>query len=386
MSHQGRGEYVDIEILTVAVYPRIGGMTTWIDQIARGLAGLGWRVRLVGISDRWSDEYDDAPFDAVHIRMPSPMRGILEPADKIWRWKRAVQSLRRWSSQNAVPKLRLSDSTPGILHATSQLANRDHAPWAVLAGGDVFAETAHSPFAFYLHRRILRDLRMAKRVFVDGPDLVRSLSTHGVPEDHLIVQYHGVDLSNRPSSPLEPSFFPKMRGGLRLVWHGKHSDTGGPLRFIEIASKAPGTIARLAGEGPQSPEVRSCLQSRGCGEWWMGPLPPQQVPRFLAEGEVGVYPLKDMAGIPRVLLESMAAGLMTIAYPVGSSAELIEDGTNGFLCQNEDEVLSLIRRACCEPDLIQKLGEAARSTIARKWSMEATTRDLARNLEEVSSP
>lgn len=386
MSNQGHGENVDLEILTVAVSPRIGGMTSWIDQVARGLAGLGWRVRLVGISDRWSDEYDDAPFEAVHIRMPSPKTGILESADKLWRWKRAVQSLRRWSSRNGPPRLRLSDSTPGILHAACQLSQRDHAPWAVLAGGDVFAETAHNPFAFYLHRRILRDLSAAKRVFVDGPDLVSTLSTHGVPEDHLVVQYHGVDLSSFPSSPQESAFFPKKRGGLRLVWHGKHSDTGGPLRFIEIASKAPGTMARLAGEGPQSPEVRSCLQSRGCGEWWMGPLPPQQVPRFLMEGELGVYPLKDMAGIPRVLLESMAAGLMTIAYPVGSSSELIENGVDGFLCQDEDAVLSLIKQALCEPELVHRVGEAARCTIARKWSKEATTRDLAQNLEAVLSP
>jgi len=37
--------------MTVAVKPRVGGMTRWFEQIAHGMSARGWRVRLVAFSD-----------------------------------------------------------------------------------------------------------------------------------------------------------------------------------------------------------------------------------------------------------------------------------------------------------------------------------------------
>jgi glycosyltransferase involved in cell wall biosynthesis len=374
---------VDLEILTVAVYPRIGGMTSWIDQVAHGLAGMGWKVRLIGFSDAWSADYNDAPFEAVHIRMPAPAEGILAPWDKWRRWREVHKTLRHWQARQPPPRLRLSDSTPGILHTAHKISQTDGAPWVVLAGGDIFAETSESRIAGPLQAQIRRGLNQARRIFVDGSDLIDSLAGHGVRRDLLAIQYHGVESDRFLPRPGPPQFFPEGTSLLRVAWHGKHADYNGPLRFIDLAAKAEGILPRLAGDGPQRGAVTRRLEALHHPEWWLGPLPVRDVGKFLSEAGAGIYPLSAMAGVPRVLLESMAAGLATLTYDVGIARDLIRQGENGFICRDEHEMLAALHQVRSDPALRKRIGEAAREAIRKDWTVEATLQSFAKALEAV---
>ncbi len=372
---------VDLEILTVAVHPRIGGMTTWIDSLAHGFAALGWSVRLVGISDEWSEHYNDAPFQALHVPMAAPAGGLLNPIDKWRRWREVRHSLLRWNRGHPSPRLRLSDSTPGILKTAKALTNQDQVPWIVLAGGNVFDETSGYFWSPLMHRSIRANMGSAERVFVDGPDLRLSLASHGIPPEKIEVQYHGVDISTFGTGKGSNTFFKQDDSGMKLVWHGRLTDTGGPLRFLSIASQVPDCSVRMCGEGPQREEVLNQLSRLGHPEWYVGQLTRLGVASLLGEAEIGIYPLRSMAGIPRVLLESMASGLVTLTWDTGACRELITDTRDGFICRDETAMLEILGKLRNAPELVRGIGSEARETVKKSWTEEATLQAFARKLE-----
>jgi hypothetical protein len=77
-------------------------------------------------------------------------------------------------------RLRLSDGTLGPMQAAIVRNTVQKAPWVVLHGGDVFAESAHLWGSSYYHHRLRRCLKQAERIFVDGPDLIESFSRQGI--------------------------------------------------------------------------------------------------------------------------------------------------------------------------------------------------------------
>ena len=44
-----------VAIISVASYPRIGGMTTWMDKIATSLSDEGFQVRFYAIIENYDD-------------------------------------------------------------------------------------------------------------------------------------------------------------------------------------------------------------------------------------------------------------------------------------------------------------------------------------------
>ncbi|MCG3198078.1 MAG: hypothetical protein GHCLOJNM_02572 [bacterium] len=373
---------MDLEILTVAVYPRLGGMTSWIDQVAHGLARLGWRVRLIGISDDFSSVYDNAPFETIHLPMVSPERDRFGPLSRLARWREAHRMLLKWCKDQPKPRLRLSDSTPGVLQTTRRLSQDDQVPWAVLAGGDIFSETKGAPLSPLLHSRLRSHLNAAKSIFVDGPDLRESLGRSGIARDKLHVLYHGVSEEAFSVSSDPPEFF-SHDSGPRLAWHGRHVEDAGPFRFLEILKRIPDAQGLLAGDGPLRPEILERIQPFGNRCAWVGPLPPPDLGRFLAEGQFGVYPLRNMAGVPRVLLESMAAGLVTLTLETGACRELIRHGENGLVCRDESDMAATLEGLHRNPEARRSIGLAARETIRSRWSEEASIRATARAFEEL---
>lgn len=373
---------VDLEILTVAVNPRIGGMTSWIDRIIRGLSAFGWKIRLVAVSDRPPEEYEAAGCEVVHIPT-APVRltdGLLE---KLTRWRRVRHKLFSHTHLLHPPRLLLSDSTPGVIRTAGRYARLIEVPWVVLAGGNIFAETRTQMLAPFLHSQVRTDLIRADRVFVDGFDLKDALEKEGVAQDKVEIQYAGIDLEEFPDRPLKPRFFPPRGDNLHMVWHGNHAEPNGVLRFIDFAQHCRNGIARFCGDGQQREQVLARLAKLGHPEWYVGRLAKNQLPAFLGEADCGIYPLENMAGIPRVLLEAMAAELSTLTFPVGSVNELIENEVNGFLCRDAEDMLEKVHILQSHPELMERMGRAARQTIQRKWSEESLLRQFATRLEEV---
>jgi len=272
-----------------------------------------------------------------------------------------------------------------VLHLAHHLAKIDGVPWVVLAGGDIFKETEGSPFAGLFHNRIRRDLNAADRIWVDGPDLVESLSGRGVRRDLFRVCYHGIDLERWVSESGSGRYFEEEagRGKFKLVWHGRLAEQHGPLRFVEIASWVDGAEARMCGGGEESETLKRRLEEIGKPEWWLGLLAEDELGGFLSEGDCGVYPLRETAGIPTVVLEAMSMGIPCLTYPVGAVGELIRHGENGFICRTPDEIVRTLESLRDDPNFRGQVGRRARKTIEDHWSVEATLDIVEKEFREI---
>jgi glycosyltransferase involved in cell wall biosynthesis len=71
------------------------------------------------------------------------------------------------------------------------------------------------------------------------------------------------------------------------------------------------------------------------------------------------------------MIEAMACGTPTIAFPRGSVPEIIEDGVSGFIVENEAEALSAIARL---PELDR---ESVRSAFERRFTARRMAEDYA---------
>jgi glycosyltransferase involved in cell wall biosynthesis len=142
-----------------------------------------------------------------------------------------------------------------------------------------------------------------------------------------------------------------------------------PERFVELAAKLSGRFPDahflLVGDG----ELRRGLERkrREAGLEGRLHLPGwrRDVPAILDAATV-VTLTSRFEGLPRVLVEALAAGVPVVAMAVDGVAEVVRDGENGFLV-GEGDVETLSARVAMllgDPDLRTRLAGAANRGLA----------------------
>ena len=107
-----------------------------------------------------------------------------------------------------------------------------------------------------------------------------------------------------------------------------------PLDFVRMAAEVATTVpdARfvMVGEGRMRPRAEELARRLGladrivfCG-WW------DDIPGLLAATQVSVLCSRH-EGLPRAVVESLAAGVPVVATAVNGTPEVVRDGVNGFL-------------------------------------------------------
>ena len=77
--------------------------------------------------------------------------------------------------------------------------------------------------------------------------------------------------------------------------------------------------------------------------------------------------------IPTVLLEAMACGCCVISTKCGMVEEIIENGVNGFISDDKEELKKYINICLNDNNLCKEMGEKARKTIIEKFSLSKFT-------------
>lgn len=77
-----------------------------------------------------------------------------------------------------------------------------------------------------------------------------------------------------------------------------------------------------------------------------------------------------LSPIPTSLLEAMSCGCAVVSTATCMIPEIIENGVNGFISNDENELRSYIELLLNDDELNKKVGENARSTIISKFSEE----------------
>jgi glycosyltransferase involved in cell wall biosynthesis len=106
----------------------------------------------------------------------------------------------------------------------------------------------------------------------------------------------------------------------------------------------------------------------------------------LLQMHVGIMPLEDDAwsrgkcGFKA--LQYMALGIPAIVSPVGVNTEIVQHGTNGFVCADAAAWEQTLAEVLTRPKHLATLSAAARHTIEERYSVVANTGNFIRLLDE----
>ena len=150
----------------------------------------------------------------------------------------------------------------------------------------------------------------------------------------------------------------------------------------------------LVGMGPDEEEIRRKVDELGLSD-------NTKIPGHVDDISVldGFYRLADIFvfpsvydNAPMVVREAARAGTPPILARESSAAEIIEDGVNGRLCENDAvDLARVIREMLSDPQALEAMGEQARLTIPKPWDtiidkVEARYRYLIDHHEEHKNP
>jgi glycosyltransferase involved in cell wall biosynthesis len=148
--------------------------------------------------------------------------------------------------------------------------------------------------------------------------------------------------------------------------------TGPNLRYLNVIRPA---LKRLNERFPivlkvissEAPNISECPVTFKSWRW-------EDEADDLASLDVGIMPLTDdpwtRGKAAFKALQYMAAGLPAVCSDVGISREVIQHGENGFLVNTADEWVEVLVTLARDRELRRRIGEKARATVARKYSLE----------------
>jgi glycosyltransferase involved in cell wall biosynthesis len=271
-----------------------------------------------------------------------------------------------------------------IVHSYNFYANVFAIPAARLAGAHVVASIRDMGIYLSARQRHLQRYicRFADQILVNATAIKNWLVTEGYDGSRITVIPNGIDLSRFE----QVSHGGGLHGELNLPVSAPLVGVVGRvarLKGIEDFLQAAVTVARrfpaarflvvggtFTGDESFQLELMDLAERLGVVKSVTFTGFRSDVERILPDLSVSVLPSLS-EGLSNALLESMAAGVPVVATRVGDSAEAVRDGENGLLVPpaNPDSLAEAICRLLGDPALSARLGEAARRSVAERFSM-----------------
>jgi glycosyltransferase involved in cell wall biosynthesis len=151
-----------------------------------------------------------------------------------------------------------------------------------------------------------------KRKFVDG----------GLPEDRILV---------KPNF-LSPDPGPGPGDGDYLLFAGRLTEDKGILALLEAGRRIETGTLLIAGEGPLRPVIQEAARCQPNIQY-IGPQGASEIRELMGRAKALVFPSLWFEGFPMAIVESLARGTPVIASRLGSMAEIVQDGKNGWLVE-----------------------------------------------------
>ena len=129
----------------------------------------------------------------------------------------------------------------------------------------------------------------------------------------------------------------------------------------------------LVGTGEQQEQLAAVAQDVGCRLAFLGRVPNTELARLMQGYTVFALPSLH-EGLPKVLIEAMACGMICVGTDVPGTHDLIVDGVNGYLARgtSAEAIAAALARAFSEQRT--EYGAAARRLIEQKFGIEQYAR------------
>ena len=202
-----------------------------------------------------------------------------------------------------------------------------------------------------------------------------SLVKRGIAADKIHVIRRGLD-----EFP-EIKLLREERAPLRIICVARLVEKKGLDHQIKIYARLKRNgldfTARIIGDGPLRPMLQSMIADLGLGDWvkLTGHLPLAGVWEQMAWADVLVHtgviaPSGDRDGLPNVIPEAMAAGVLVVTSPVAGTTEAIQQNVTGLVADVTDAAAweTALRRLAVDGVLVDRLQTAARAWVDENYN------------------
>jgi glycosyltransferase involved in cell wall biosynthesis len=150
-------------------------------------------------------------------------------------------------------------------------------------------------------------------------------------------------------------------GAIRIVM-----DEGVPIKYV------------IAGSGPHEQAIRARIERLGLGDavTLRGTMDEQSVIDLLHQSDAFVLASVGLGeASPVAVMEAMSVGLPVVCSRIGGTADMITDGTDGFLTEMGDEagIAARLKELAGSEELRARLGDAARRRAIEQFDVTRTT-------------
>lgn len=260
---------------------------------------------------------------------------------------------------------------------------------AVVGGGYVFTSSSLSMRAIRplvkLALRFLLNPPSSRVVFENRDDMSAFIKEGLIRADSaVLIKGAGVDVDlytpkTRPSVP------PLIVMPARLLWDK------GVGEFVQAARllRERGIEARFALVGDIDPGNRASIDAATLNQWKTEGIVElwgfrQDMPEVLNQAEIVCLP-SYREGLPKALLEAMAASLPCVTTDVPGCREAVQDGLNGLLVPPRDPpaLAHALARLIQDPDLGRQMGQQGKARVLADFSSSIICRQTVQVYEDL---
>ncbi len=374
-------------IAPFATYPK-GTTRARVLPLARALAGRGHQVAVfIPPWDHPEEAGREETRTSLHIRwLPLPRRALvprlsLHLAGEALRTHPEVIHIFKPKAHAGLALLWLwlrRSSIPRVL---------DSDDWEGRGGWNEVNPYTRAQKAFFQWQETFLPRHCADAVTVASRTLETQMWGLGLPPKRVVYLPNGVDRRRHASwEQADPAPFRERLGlnGHPVVLLYTRFDRFTLNRAVEVLSgvarEVPEVRFLVVGRGffGEEETLQKEMAGRGLGEHlvYAGWVPEDDLPAYLAAGDVAYYPMDDnlinRASCSMKLLELLVAGRAVVTDAVGENREVLEDHRSGRLTPPGDipaqveAIVTLLR----SPEMRRSLGEAARRRVWQEYSWE----------------
>jgi glycosyltransferase involved in cell wall biosynthesis len=353
-------------VLRVITRLNVGGPATHVTLANRGLEDRGWETLLVfGRVEPDEAEIDTAAISTPTLRVPALARPIRPLADV-----RAAAGIAR-----AIRHFR-----PHVVHTHLAKAGQLGRGMALLTSSAVRVHTFHGTvFGGYFGDAASRAIVGAERLLGARTQAIVALSDRQrrelleariAPAERIHIVPLGLDLERfaparstiaraaarrRLAIPDDAVVIAAIGRLVRIKRLDRLVDA-----FAIVAPAVPSSRLYLVGDGAERASLEARVAAAGIGDRVVFAGWSAATPDWYAAADV-VALTSDREGTPLALIEAAAAGRPVVATDVGGVADVVSDGSTGFVVAADDgsALAARLIALALDPDLRARLGRDA---------------------------
>jgi len=171
-------------------------------------------------------------------------------------------------------------------------------------------------------------------------------------------------------------------GKIKIVFVGRLAEPKDPLVLLKAYDRLSNELKEVVeisiiGDGPKKKELELYLENNELeNASLLGSLPREQVFDKINKSNVFVL-VSSYEGLPYTILEAMNVGLPIIVSDVGGIKEMVEDGVNGFLLENNsvEELKNVLEKLIKDQSLREKMGKRSKEKVLEKFTLGKMLKD-----------